>query len=216
MIKDKHEIPSELIDRIKEHSVDITCKPHELIYKQNAPLRHIYFIDNGLVKIFKETKNHRETIISVNGPGDFLGITTLWDNKINSFNAVAIEETRLYLLEDAAFRKLITSNTENIDFILGRTSSQSLDIINRLIAINQKQLPGRIADLILNFYQFYDENLTFRFPLTRKELAQLAGTTKESLIRTLTEFKNDRIIELNDREVKINSMEIVKTLSRLG
>jgi CRP-like cAMP-binding protein len=73
-----------------------------------------------------------------------------------------------------------------------------------------------VADLVLYFYTLFDNNPTFRFPLNRRELAHFAGTTKESLIRTLTEFKNDRIIELNDREVKINSMEIVKTLSRLG
>lgn len=216
MIQGKHEISSELIKKVKENSIVVTCKSGELVFKQNSPFQHVYFIDAGLVKIYKETKNHRETIISVNGPGIFLGIATLWDNKINSFNAVAIEETRLYLIEETTFRNLITSSKGNTDFILGMISSHSLDIINRLITINQKQLPGRIADLILYFFRLYEENLTFRFPLTRKELAQLAGTTKESLIRTLAEFKNDRIIELNNREVKINSMEIVKTLSRLG
>ncbi len=216
MIQGKHEISSELIKKVKENSIVVTCKSGELVFKQNSPFQHVYFIDAGLVKIYKETKNHRETIISVNGPGIFLGIATLWDNKINSFNAVAIEETRLYLIEETTFRNLITTSKGNTDFILGMISSHSLDIINRLITINQKQLPGRIADLILYFFRLYEENLTFRFPLTRKELAQLAGTTKESLIRTLAEFKNDRIIELNNREVKINSMEIVKTLSRLG
>lgn len=216
MIQGKHEISSELIKKVKENSIVVSYKPGELVFKQNSPFQHVYYIDTGLVKVYKETKNHRETIIRVNGPGDFLGITTLWDNKINSFNAVAIEETKLYLMDETEFRNLITSNTENIELIMHMTSSQSLDIINRLITINQKQLPGRIADLILYFYQLYGENLIFRFPLTRKELAQLAGTTKESIIRTLTEFKNDRIIDLSDREVKINSMEIVKTLSRLG
>lgn len=212
----KHEIWSELIKRVKENNIVVTCKPCELVFKQNSPFQHVYYIDAGLVKIHKETKNHRETIITVIGPGDFLGIATLWDNKINSFNAVAIEETKLYLMEETEFKSLITSNIEHIDLIMRMISTQSLDIINRLITINQKQLPGRIADLILYFHRLYGEKITFKFPLTRKELAQLAGTTKESLIRTLTEFKNDRIIELNDREVKINSMEIVKTLSRLG
>jgi CRP-like cAMP-binding protein len=47
-------------------------------------------------------------------------------------------------------------------------------------------------------------------------LAELAGTTKESLIRTLTEFKNDKIIELDGKTIKIKSMDIIKTLSRIG
>jgi CRP-like cAMP-binding protein len=73
-----------------------------------------------------------------------------------------------------------------------------------------------VADLILFFYNLYNQQDAFRLPLNRKEMAQFAGTTKESLIRTLSEFKNDRIIELDDREVSINSMEIIRILSRLG
>jgi CRP-like cAMP-binding protein len=47
-------------------------------------------------------------------------------------------------------------------------------------------------------------------------MAHFAGTTKESFIRTIGEFKNDRIINLDDRKVDIISIEIIKTLSRLG
>ncbi|MBS3771222.1 MAG: winged helix-turn-helix domain-containing protein, partial [Bacteroidales bacterium] len=63
--------------------------------------------------------------------------------------------------------------------------------------------------------KIYDSN-QFSFPLTRMELAELAGTTKESLIRTLTEFKHDKIIELEGKHVNIKSYDIIKTLSRLG
>jgi CRP-like cAMP-binding protein len=56
----------------------------------------------------------------------------------------------------------------------------------------------------------------FTFPLTRRELAELAGTTKESFIRTLSEYKNDRIINLDGSRVEIVSMDIVRTLSELG
>jgi len=67
---------------------------------------------------------------------------------------------------------------------------------------------------------YFSENIyqseTFLFPLTRRELAEFAGTTKESFIRTLTEFKNDKIIDLDGSKVTIRSMKIIKTLSELG
>ena len=56
----------------------------------------------------------------------------------------------------------------------------------------------------------------FTFPLSRKELADFAGTTKESFIRTLSEFKNDKIIEIDGARISVKSMDIVKTLSQLG
>ena len=213
---DKSNVPIGLISQLISNGIEVKYKPGELIYKQNGPLGHLYWIDSGLVKIFKESKNHRETIISVCGKGDFIEILSLWNNQVCNFSAVAIEETKLILLDNEAFKMQILSVPEYATYLLGVTSDHSLQAINRLIAINQKQLPGRVADLVLYFYSLLGSNVTFRFPLNRRELAHFAGTTKESLIRTLAEFKNDRIIELNDREVKINSMEIVKTLSRLG
>jgi CRP-like cAMP-binding protein len=81
---------------------------------------------------------------------------------------------------------------------------------------SHKQLPGRIADVILYFAETIFKSDVFEFPFTRRELAELAGTTKESFIRTLAEFRNDKIIELDGSKVTINSMKIVKTLSDLG
>ena len=81
---------------------------------------------------------------------------------------------------------------------------------------SHKQLPGRIADVILYFSEIIFKSHVFEFPFTRRELAELAGTTKESFIRTLAEFKNDKIIELEGSKVTINSMKIIKTLSDLG
>jgi len=213
---DKSNIPIGLISQLKTKGVEVKYNQGEHIYKQNAPLGHLYWVEYGLVKIFKESKNHRETIISVCGKGDFIEILSLWNNQVSNFSAMAIQETKLILLDNEAFKNIFLSVTEYSTYLLGITSDQSLQTINRLIAINQKQLPGRVADLVLYFYALFGNNITFQFPLNRRELAHFAGTTKESLIRTLTEFKNDRIIDLDDREVKINSMEIVKTLSRLG
>jgi CRP-like cAMP-binding protein len=213
---DKNNVPNGLITQLKSDGIEVKYRSGELIYKQNAPLSHLYWIESGMVKIFKETKNHREIITNVCGKGEFIEILSLWNNQVCDFSAEAIEETKVILLDKVAFTNLFLLIPENSNYLLRLTSAQSLQTINRLIAINQKQLPGRVADLVLYFYTLFDNNATFRFPLNRRELAHFAGTTKESLIRTLTEFKNDRIIELNDREVKINSMEIVKTLSRLG
>jgi CRP-like cAMP-binding protein len=91
-----------------------------------------------------------------------------------------------------------------------------LFIFDRLMSQSHKQLPGRIADVILYFSEIIYNNNEFEFPLTRRELAELAGTTKESFIRTLAEFKNDKIIDLDGSRVKINSLKIVRTLSELG
>jgi CRP-like cAMP-binding protein len=97
-----------------------------------------------------------------------------------------------------------------------RISSDNLFNIGRLSSLLSKQLPGRVADIILYFSEVIFESNEFSIPLTRQELAELAGTTKESLIRTLSEFKHDKIIDMTRNGFSINSLNILKTLSRLG
>ena len=80
----------------------------------------------------------------------------------------------------------------------------------------QQQLPGKIAEVLLYFSEKIYKSEEFSLPLNRRELAELAGTTKESFIRTLTEFRNDRIINLDGKNVKIISIEILKVLSKVG
>ncbi len=206
----------ELRDELKKNGFEILYHPGELILKQGSPAANICLIETGLVKVLKETKNHRQSIISVNGPGDFLGIMSHWNAQVVEFNVEAIDTSKIIMVDVNYFNSILNSSKEYFSYFLKLESGFSAQIINRLIAINQKQLPGRVADLILYFYNFYGCNSTFSFPLNRKELAQFSGTTKESLIRTLAEFRNDKIIELDDRHVKIKSIEIVKTLSRLG
>jgi CRP-like cAMP-binding protein len=115
-----------------------------------------------------------------------------------------------------AFRQVLSKNGKFATMLIHNISLYGLLIFNRLLAQTHKQLPGRIADVLLYFSETIYKSLIFSFPLTRRELAELAGTTKESFIRTLTEFKNDKIIVLNGSEVEIKSLTIVKTLSEKG
>ncbi len=212
----KIKIPVGLVEQIIKDGHKVKYNNGDLVFKQNSPLGQIIYIEYGLVKVFKESKNRRETITSLTGTGEFLTLLSHWHNQIHEFNAIAIEDTSLILIDPNVFKIILNNNIHYFDYILAFSGTHYMEVINRLIAINQKQLPGRVADLILFFCTLYGNSLSFIFPLNRKELTQFAGTTKESLIRTLTEFKNDRIINLNDRKVDINSLEIVKTLSRLG
>ena len=95
-------------------------------------------------------------------------------------------------------------------------SEQGLYLLDKLINLSYKQVPGRIAGIILFFATDIFASEEFEFPLTRLELADLISSTKESVSRTLMEFKNDRIIEIDEKKIHIISMDLIRTLSRIG
>ena len=173
-------------------------------------------IISGMVKICKEGSGHRQIILRLALPGSYIGMLSVMGDQIHQFSSLAVETSDICFIDINAFRNIIMNNGKYGLKLLNVISQEGLFIFEKLMTQSQKQLPGRIADVLLYFSREVYHNTKFTFPFTRRELAELAGTTKESFIRTLTEFKNDRIIKLNGPEVEIVSHDIINTLSEFG
>jgi CRP-like cAMP-binding protein len=139
-----------------------------------------------------------------------------YGDEMHQFSASAILSAEIGYINQQVFNNIIRKNSDFAINLLKTLSIEGLYIFERLLSQSHKQLPGRIADVILYFSDVIFKKEEFEFPVTRRELAELAGTTKESFIRTLAEFKNDKIISLEGSKVSIKSMKIIRTLSELG
>ncbi len=188
----------------------------DVIFKQGTRTSHVMFIKSGMIKIYKEGKGQKTIILKLGTAGHFLGLISIFGEDTFSYSASAIEDSEILFIDINTFKDVLNRNGQYASYLLNVLSIDNLYIFDRIMSQSQKQLPGRIADIILYFSEQIYKNEEFEFPLTRNELAELAGTTKESLIRTLTEFKNDKIIELDNKWVRIKSLHIIKTLSRIG
>lgn len=188
----------------------------DIIFRQGTLTSHVMYLASGLIKIFKTGKNEKSIILKIATPGYFIGLVSIFGNSEFQYSAQAIEDSSVFFIDINTFNNILKNNGNYAHYILQVISSDNLNIYDRILSQYQKQLPGKIADIILYFSEEIYKKTEFSFPLTRNELAELAGTTKESFIRTLTEFKNDKIIEIDGKLIKINSIDIVKTLSRLG
>src|SRR6056297_204638 len=204
------------IEQIKLHSNVVTYHENDVIFKQNTRTSHFMFILSGLIKLYRENRNNKVKIIKLGIPGELLGINSVLGEETFSYSAAALEKTIVQIIDYNVMESVLLNNGQFARALMGSICSDDLLIFKRLISQSQKQLPGRIADIILYFSENIYHSKQFAFPLTRTELAELAGTTKESLIRTLTEFKNDKIIVLEGKKVEIVSEDIIKTLSRIG
>lgn len=204
------------IEEVIANSNVVDFNKKDIIFRQNTRTSHIMFIKSGLVKIFKEGRNGKFIILKVAVPAEYLGLLSIYGENTHQYSASAIHDSKVCYIDINVFNKLLFSNGDFAAKIIGSISRDGLFIFERLMSQSHKQLPGRIADVILYFSSVIYKNAEFEFPFTRRELAELAGTTKESFIRTLAEFKNDKIIDLDGSSVKINSLRIINTLSELG
>ncbi|MFP4556690.1 MAG: Crp/Fnr family transcriptional regulator [Bacteroidales bacterium] len=188
----------------------------DTIIKQGARVSEIPVVISGLVKISREMRRDKNIILRIALPGSFLGLSSVFAGENYEYSVIALEPCAVQFIDIETFKKLVKVNGQFGLYIVEQLSIDNIFNINRLSSLLYKQLPGRVADIILYFSEDIFESEEFSIPLTRQEIAELAGTTKESLIRTLSEFKHDKIIDMNRNVFSIKSMNIIKTLSRLG
>jgi CRP-like cAMP-binding protein len=200
---------------IQSHSSLVKYPSGDIIFRQSAPTSHLMVIMNGLIKIFKERRG-KILIFELRTKGEMLGVFSLLSGKSLQYSAAAIYDTEILFIEKERVLNLLQSNKLYFNSFMKFAGNTGIKVYDRMMDYYQKQLPGRVADMLLYFSEKIFKATKFTFPVSRTELAELSGTTKESLIRTLTEFKNDRIIDIDNRKVSIRSIQILKKLREFG
>lgn len=189
---------------------------HDILFNQKMPSDHAVYIVKGLIKVYKGGRSERLICISLTGKGQFAGLSSVFGSHDYKFSASAIEDTEALMIRKKGLESVLRTNGSFAGELFRIISEEALSVSEKLVNFSIKQLPGRVADLLQYFSTEVFHSDDFTVPLTRQELAELIGTTKESLIRTLNEFKHDRIIDLDGKRIKLLSPEIITMLSNLG
>ncbi|MBN2613542.1 MAG: Crp/Fnr family transcriptional regulator [Bacteroidales bacterium] len=201
---------------INQSSNIIHHKPGEIIFMSGRPVSHLIFVQSGLVKLFKPLEEKHEVILDMLTPGNFVGLTALFYEDLYPYSANAVESSELVFINVQAIRKIMTENGAYSVKIMTLLSSRVMYLIEKMMAISRKQVTGRLAELLLHLSRNIYCSDTFTLPFSRQEIADMVQTTKETISRTLTEFKNDKIIELEDRKVTLKSIELLDILNKIG
>jgi len=194
----------------------MTFERQDILFKQNMPSDHVVYILSGLIKVYSGGRGDRVVCIRLAGPGNFAALSSAYGSNVYRNSAAAIEKTVALMIRKETLREILKNNGMFSISLISLMGKEILDISNKLVTFSMKQLPGRVADLIRYFSEEVFKSNEFTVSLTRQEMAELIGTTKESLIRTLNEFKNDKIIDLDGKNIRILSKDLIKVLSEIG
>ncbi len=201
---------------MEENHLVLTYKKGENLCKQGTQASHIMFICCGLIKIYMENESG-SLILKVLPAGNMIGLTALLDNShLFRYSASAYEESKVRLIDIKIFKKIILQNPAFANEVINLLCENLIQTQTRFFAYTQKQSYGKLADTLIclscNIFKCDNFNLN----LTRKELAELTGLTPESVIRILSKFKNDNLIQMDGKMIRILDMEKLKQISDYG
>ena len=203
------------LEKLGNNCNQITFQKGDRIMIQNALSHNIVFIEEGLVKIHAIGPEKEQILKIVKGPS-YLGIPTVIGSKTNKFSATAISKTTACFIDFEVFKDFIIQNGEFAYEIIIDLCKNELFSYKKCINQAQKQGPGKIAETLLYFSEIIFENLNFNLPLTRYELGNLTCTSRETVSRILSDFSNNRIIEVDSKKISILNKEQLEIISKMG
>lgn len=201
-------------ERLEKNCTEVHFRKGDIIFKQNSFSSNIIYLNNGLVKIHIEGPQNEQIIKVVKAPS-YLGIPTTFNEKINHYSATALEQTSVCFIDIDVFKDFIFKNGKFAYELITELCKNELNSFHRCVNRTQKHIHGRIADALLFFKNIFENN-EFILPFTRLEFGNFVDTSRESVSRILTGFKNDGIINLNGKKVEILNEKLLETISNKG
>ncbi len=174
-------------------------KKRQLIYTEGNHPSKLFYVQKGKVKTYKSNEDGKELIVGLFGPGEFLGHIALLENSTYKENAEAIDETEIAIIPKNDFEELLNSSHEVSRKFISLLANNVTDKQEQLVKMAYNSLRKKVADALMTLHKKYNVPID----ISRENLATIAGTATESLIRTLGDFKSEKLIDIKDGSIVI-------------
>jgi CRP-like cAMP-binding protein len=188
----------------------------ENILHEGTMISHIIYLKSGIVKEYIRQPDGKEQILQIVKKYSYLGLPSLFGDRINHYSYAALEDIKVCFIDLNSFNNLIRQNGNFAYEILVSVSRDSLNNFHRFMRQAQKKTYGRVADAILYFSKIIYESNEFEIPFTRREFADLIGMARESTTRVLIKFKEEGILSIDGRKIRINDPGMLEKISKIG
>lgn len=180
----------------------------DLIYEEGQNARWLYFIINGEVKIYQTNEYGKELTTQLHKEGEFFGYFPLINNQPYTNNAGCTTDVTLQLIPKDDFAKILFNNRDFSAKFIKMLANRGEETESKLIEMAYSSVRKKVANALIAFAKNkgVSDNDSISIDASREDLAALAGTAKETLIRTLSEFKSDGLIEITGKSIKITDL----------
>jgi CRP/FNR family transcriptional regulator len=185
------------------------------LIKQGTFSTNVAYLRKGLVKLHIAGPYYEQIVRIVKAPG-YLGLPTTFGDKINQYSVSAVDEAEVCYIDLNTFRNLLRSNPDFSYEIMIDICRNELEVYNRCANRTQKQVRGKIADVLLDMSEKIYDSDTFTMPLNQEDIGNLVDSSRESVSRVLNEFEKDGIIAANGKKIELKNKDSLRLISAKG
>ena len=183
---------------------------NDTIFQAGQYPRGVYCIHHGHVKLTRSGPDGKEQILRFAGPGDMVGYASMVGGLPYTMNCRAVDDSAVCYIPSETLFRIVRENPQMAFRVMQDLSHELEDAERRVVEIAQKSVRERVAEALLvlkTTFGVHEDGETLNSPLTREEIAAIVGTAPESVIRALSEFKADRLIETEGRTIRLKNVK---------
>lgn len=211
------DIGPEALGRLAEKVEMKEIRRRHVIYLPGDPGAAVYFVNGGRVKISKVTRDGKELTLAYRGPGEIFGETCLIEGGPREEMAEAMENALVTEIERGEFERLLGTHAVLGQRLVKILAARRRDVENKIENLIFKDVNSKLAELLLrlgNEYGVDDARGTLlALKITHQEMANLIGSTRETVSLALAHFKKRGLIQTDGRKVIISDREGLRALA---
>ncbi len=199
-----------------QHKTTNQYKKGQVIFYGGNEAYGLYCVLSGRVKLYKTGVDGKQQIVRIAGPGNLLGYRSLFSEEAYSASAEVLEDAIICCIEKKYFISFVSKNCRLALGLIKKLSRELREAEALATSIAHRSVRERMAELLLMLREVYgkptSKGVIIQLQLSRAELGEMIGITPETSIRLLTEFKNDKTIEVKNRQITIlNPQALMET-----
>lgn len=193
------------LDKLSEDRESRHYKAKDIIFTEGSFPRGLIFVNKGKVKTYKTNEDAKDYITDLYKKGDFVGHSALLSSSEYQESAMALEETEILMIPKEDFFALMFNNRDVANKFIRMLADSLNEKEERLLHLAYDSVRKRVADALLTLEERYAklEEPTFSMSISRENLASMVGTSKECVIRVLSEFKEDKVVSTHLSNITI-------------
>ena len=204
------------LEAINQSRITVQFRKGETIRKQGTFMSHVISLNSGLAKLYIEGIDQRNAILRIVKPTNFIGGPGIYLDQRHHFSITALIDSTVCFIDVAIFKEIIDNNRAFSAEFMREFSKSVLSVYNRLVFLTQKQMHGRMADTLIYLFDEIFESRKFPMYLSRQDISELSGMSKDSAVKLLREFQQDGLIDFTDNEMIIKNPEAIYRISKTG
>lgn len=205
----------EELKRMSDTKESRRIKKGDSIFEEGERLKGVFCVRSGVSKLSKLSDNGRDQVVKLVSKGEVLGQRSVITDEQTNLSAIALEDMEVCFIPKVSITDPLSENVHFTKAILNQMAQDLKYADDTIVNMAQKSVRQRLAEVLIYLEENYGktEDDFLKLQLTRADIADIIGTATELLIRTLTKFKKEGLVETSGKKIKLVERNRLKNIA---